>query len=189
MLYFIACLLPDEIAADIRHFQQTAAQRFHSRRALRNPVHITLIPPFRFPNTKNKNAKPEILLQRLKTFFQKNKTLHLYTKIHLQINGFAAFPPRVIFAEVLPNEHLTKLQASLQKATSDLTGLPSTVSKRPFHPHITIAYRDLRENVFPSALRYFQAQPYQAEFDLKHVSLLIHQNKKWQVLKNFQLFS
>ncbi|HHJ49665.1 MAG TPA: 2'-5' RNA ligase family protein [Phaeodactylibacter sp.] len=181
-LYFIAILTPEKITKDIRHFQQQAANLFHSRRALRNPPHITLIPPFRFPRKKASAADfataRQRLQKRLTEFAERQDIRQILGHLHIELHDFGFFPPRVIFVRVKENPELNRLQAALQKATSDLTGFPP-VPKRPFHPHLTIAYRDLDEALFPKARRHFEALRYRASFPAPQLTLLKHENGRW----------
>ncbi len=176
-LYFIAILPPEKISQDARNFQQQAADLFHSRRALRNPPHITLIPPFHLPQ-KGPFAKPQTLKKRLKAFAERPDIRALFSNLQIELEDFGFFPPRVIFIRVKNNPNLNKIQAELQKSTADLTGF-TPEKKRPFRPHLTIAYRDLRREVFPPAKRHFEKLHYRATFPAQNLTLLIHKDGQW----------
>ena len=56
---------------------------------------------------------------------------------------------------------------------------------RGFHPHITIAFRDLRKEKFYEALAYFKTQAYNFTFTINSFCLLKHTGKEWLVHKEF----
>ncbi len=184
-LYFVAFLLPPKQAEELRAFQRQAAELFHSKRALRNPPHITLLPPFRFPSGKfspaQKGKAQTSLIKRLQTFAERPSTQKLLNQLELHLHDFGFFAPRVVFVKVKPDKALLQLQAELQKATAEFTGFPA-IPTRPFHPHVTVAYRDLSKEQFPRAKRHFEKLSYQADFKPKTFQLLRHQNRNWKVI-------
>jgi len=53
--------------------------------------------------------------------------------------------------------------------------------ERPFHPHVTIAGRDLKERDFATAWAYFQSQTYEAAFEANAISLLVNTDTGWEI--------
>ncbi len=60
---------------------------------------------------------------------------------------------------------------------------------RPFHPHLTIATRDLRKKAFYEAWEHFKKKEYAAEWITEGISLLRHNKKNWDVLFTSQFQS
>lgn len=174
-LLFIALLAPDEIQAKVTAFKQYAATNFDSKHALRSPPHITLIPPFRWPLDDRK-----FLIDFLTNFqFAASPfPLHLY--------NFDCFAPRVIFVDVVEEPKLYQLQAQLAVAVAEELGIQHQ-GPHDFHPHMTIAFRDLQVRVFPAAWSYFSSLSFQASFPVDKLALLRHTHVGWQLVQTFPL--
>jgi 2'-5' RNA ligase len=103
----------------------------------------------------------------------------------VQLKNFAAFQPRVIYVHVQPNSHLNALQASLAAALLHDGRFPIKKEERPYHPHVTIANRDLTAADFPEAWRHFQAISYEATFTANAIALLRHNGQVWDLAASF----
>lgn len=174
-LYFIALLPPAEIASTITPIKEDMAENFNSKAALRSPPHITLHMPFRWPDKKME----EILL-----FLQQfAKTQHPF---EVCLNNFGAFPPRVIYVAITPNEKLDGLQSELLKAMrKELNIFNGNYKQQGFHPHITVAFRDLRPANFKLAWEVYQYKSITSNFISDHLTLLKHNGQHWEILENF----
>jgi 2'-5' RNA ligase len=166
-LYLIAILPPPEIDEQVMDFKQYMLRTFGCKVALNSPAHITLIPPF---TIGKENVKG--LLQDLKSFSEN------YQSFPIDLNGFQAFPPRVIFVHVNNNEILSGIKAALEEFLI-VKNYPVKKETRPFHPHITIANRDLLKNDFPLAWKHFNAATFTKSFMSGKISLLEHDGNKW----------
>ncbi len=177
-IYFIAILPPPEIRKEIKAFKLFAQKHFDSGRALRSPAHITLEPPFKWHDAQISEVE---------------KTLEDFAGGHyplsIQLNNFSAFPPRVIFVDVKKNAELQNLQNSLKRILRDKLGLLSDRPERPFHPHVTIAFKDLRKAIYPQAWDHFSSINYQRSFSVRQISLLCHNGKIWEIKREFPLNS
>lgn len=175
MLYFIAIVAPEEINKQVLEWKQYMLQHFNCKVALKSPAHITLIPPFDMPNTMQHEMEEQLLqFANQQPFFP------------IQLKNFAAFKPRVLYVHVQPNTQLSDLQARLETYLL-LTDLPIKKEDRPFHPHVTIANRDLHKDDFPLAWQYFQQLSYEASFVANTISLLRHNGQIWEVANSFPL--
>jgi 2'-5' RNA ligase len=56
---------------------------------------------------------------------------------------------------------------------------------RGFHPHITIAFRDLKKPTFYKAWEEYKSKTFSADFICNSFSLLKHQKDEWMVLTKF----
>ncbi|WP_298614361.1 2'-5' RNA ligase family protein [uncultured Thermosynechococcus sp.] len=173
--YFIA-LLPDaKIQEQVTRLKQYCCDRYQSQAALRSPPHVTLYPPFWWPD-----AGVGDLEQALEAFS------HQAAPVELILDGFAAFPPRVIYIHVAPTPALKTLQADLVKAVAQPLNLPPT-QRHPFTPHMTIAFRDLTKENFHHAWADFQEQSFAARCWVSHLTLLVHNGRRWQIHREFLL--
>jgi 2'-5' RNA ligase len=168
--YFIAIVVPQPFQAELMAFKTTVKDKFNSKGALRSPAHITLHMPFEW-----KEEKETVLINTLKQFrFNEGFTIELH--------NFSCFEPRVLFVDVVKNESLIKLQNELVVyVQKNLRILNQVNDMRGFHPHVTIAFRDLKKEKFYQALAYFNSQTYKASFVSNSFCLLKHTGKEWLV--------
>ena len=132
--YFIALLPDDALQQEVTAFKQTALDRFASGHALKSPPHITLIPPF---------------LQDQEDFSSLQDFTSLLTPFTVRLNGFNRFDQRVIYIDVQADESLIACQQLLASFCEQNFG--TKTAARPFHPHMTVAFKDLKNAVFPDA--------------------------------------
>jgi 2'-5' RNA ligase len=174
-LFFIA-LLPDlEIQKEVTGFKQICADKFEARHAFKSPPHITLQSPFRWPM-----EKINILENALANFSEEQFSFSINLK------NFAAFAPRVIYVNVEKNESLKSLHDDLEKYLLKNIGLKNKRS-HGFNPHMTIAHRDLKKEIFPAAWNYFWEKKYERQFLAERLTLLKHVKGKWEIWEEFGL--
>ncbi len=173
--YFIALLPNAEIQDQVTRLKQYCCDRYQSQAALRSPPHVTLYPPFWWPD-----ESVEELEGALETFSCQA------APVELILDGFAAFAPRVIYIHVAPTPALKTLQAQLVKAVAKPLNLPPT-QRHPFTPHMTIAFRDLTKENFRSAWADFREQSFAARCWVSHLTLLLHNSRRWQIYREFLL--
>lgn len=171
MLYFVAIVVPQHINEQVLVWKKYMEKEYGCKVALRSPAHITLVPPFSM--TKEKE-----LSNYLREFAGTEN------KFTIRLKNFDHFKPRVIFVHVDPGAALIQLKERLDSY------LPKSFrfkkEQRPFHPHITIANRDLAKKDFPAAWAYFEKLSFDAEFTVDNISLLRHNNKEWQVAESYK---
>jgi 2'-5' RNA ligase len=103
-------------------------------------------------------------------------------------NGLGAFEPRVIFVNVEESEALADLQRELLKTMRMELKLDSTNYKNQgFHPHMTIAFRDLKKSIFPEAWNHFKNKSINKTWPAEVIHLLKHKGQHWEVFKSFAL--
>lgn len=138
--------------------------------AMKSPAHITLIPPFWLPDSEE-----EKLLDALQSF---TSTIG---ELMIPLNGFSHFRKRVLFVAVDASPELEQLK---KQAEDHFIKIFPAIKKdtRPFHPHITIANRDMKPSHFEKAWEYFSGKKFVEGFSTRTISLLIHSGGKWNVL-------
>lgn len=175
--YFIAITPPSPVYEEALEFKRYFKERFNSKASLNSPPHITLHMPFRW-----KEEKELELVEKLEQFDAEISPF----KIHLL--NFNSFAPRVIFIDVEPNEALCSLQKKLLRfCKKELNLFNADYKDQPFHPHLTLAFRDLKKSMYTEAWQEFAAKSYSAEFLIDQFSLLKHNGKEWKVLKGIAL--
>jgi len=173
-MYFLALLTPQEVNSKVLEWKYYMREHFGCVVAMRSPAHITLIPPF---------WMSEDLEEQLKTDTQDFAEKQGSFKIELQ--DFDAFRPKVIFLHVKATTRLSNLRSELENDLVLREKYPLKQESRPFHPHITIANRDLLRKDFPVAFDYFRKISYTKAFEATDIALLKHLNGEWKVEKRF----
>ncbi len=83
--------------------------------------------------------------------------------------------------------HIT-LQSHLSAyLAEELAIIDPASQERSFTPHITVAFRDLTRQNFKAAWPEFQFRPLQFEFTAADLTLLIHNEQRWNVNRHFPL--
>ena len=173
--FFIALLPPSEIQGYVKEIQQYFGDRYASHGVQKSPPHITLQPPFEWLP-----EQAPVLEECLSTFTH-------HRSVPVTLNGFGAFPPRVIYINVLKTQELLTLQTDLMTHL-DLLGIVDQVSKtRPFSPHMTVAFRDLTRQNFKAAWSEFQQRQLHFDFTSSYLTLLLHDGKRWNARAEFPL--
>lgn len=167
-LYFIAVIPDDVLCERITALKNELRDRYGVRHALKSPPHITLMMPFKFDEAR------EIHLHTILHDFAVTQT-----KFEVNLNGFDFFEPRVIFVKVMQHEQLQQLHRQLIKTLIDALNFDKNLSGKRFHPHITIATRDLKKDVFYRVKDLYVNRSFQADFKIDKIWLLKHNGKNW----------
>jgi 2'-5' RNA ligase len=104
------------------------------------------------------------------------------TGFEIDLKDFSAFKPRVIYIDVLQNEFLQTLHSQLQEFLKNSDKYPIEIEERPFHPHVTVAARDLHKKDFYKASEIFKEKKYEVSWKVNGISILKHDQKKWDVI-------
>jgi 2'-5' RNA ligase len=178
-LYFIALIPPSPIYDEAIEQKNYFKENYNSKASLNSPPHITMHMPFRWKEQKEKDLVATI------EQFVKN-----FDPIKVCLDNFSAFAPRVIFINVVKSEALEHMQRQIQRfCKKELNLFNANYKEQPFHPHLTLAFRDLKKPNFKRAWDEFANKEYKAEFIADRIALLKHNGKIWQVFKEFNLES
>ncbi|WP_224484169.1 2'-5' RNA ligase family protein [Robertkochia aurantiaca] len=175
-LYYVAIVVPEPQATGITRLKEEMAHRYQAKHALKSPPHITLQMPFR----RSSDAEKEIsrVLNHLALEMQPFETL---------LKDFGFFEPKVIYVKVDNHEPYEKLHQQLRsRLLSELNFAKKETSQR-FHPHCTIAHRDLNREDFYLAQKELRERHFETTFMVTALHLLKHDGKRWQVHKAFPL--
>jgi 2'-5' RNA ligase len=174
-LYFIALVPPEPHKAEVTSLKKAFEEKHNSKAALKSPPHITLQMPFKMPSYKVSAVELTLI-----NFCSKHKP------IQININGFGCFKPRVIFLDVEHNQQLWELQKELSKTLSRAHKIfHSTHKDNGFHPHMTLAFRDLKPAQFKLAWEEYKEKQFSFNFEATYLSLLKHNGKNWDEYRQF----
>ncbi len=171
-LYFIAIVPDNPVQMELMEFKNISKEKFNTRKSLNSPAHITIVPPFKY-NPVNENLLKKSLQSSL------TKTRPFY----ININGFNKFGTKVIFVDVEDNENLKRLKEQVTFGLVNDLKLNISLPNN-FHPHITVAFRDLSPQMFPMAWSYFSNIEYQRICKVNSICLLKHNGRNWDITKN-----
>ncbi len=170
-LYFVAIVPAEPILSELWGLKEYFRDKYDSSKSLNSPPHITLHMPFKW-----REGKEERLQRALQECCEK------LTPFNLTLNGFGAFPPRVIYVQPDQSDELFLLQKTVARALRlSLNIFNADYQNRGFHPHITLAFRDLKKTRFPEAWQEFENKPFAASFPIHQICLLKHNGIKWEV--------
>ena len=167
-MYYIAIVAPRSINEEVLRWKHFMRDHFGCQVALRSPAHITLVPPF-WVNTSH---QPD-LEDAIEKFSSSRKGFLV------QLHNFDAFKPKVIFLHVEPSEQLNALRADLENFLLSYTMFDFEPGNRDFHPHITIANRDLHKRDFFVAWDHFKNKTYRASFETDGITMMKHNGTQW----------
>lgn len=173
--YFIA-LIPDEsILGEVTAFKEDMASNYNSHKALRNLPHITLKAPFKLEAREHY------------TLLQWFESLRTNTEsFWIELEDFGSFPNKdnpVIYVKPLMTPSLERLQKSIMTAFENAyPNITIPYTERNFHPHMTIAFRDLSPDQYARAMDIYQHKKYSANFRADKFFLLQHDGEKWNII-------
>ena len=174
--YFLAVVPAGEVQEKVTELKFKLKEAFNLRYALRSPAHITLKMPFLW-----NEAKEERLTKRLASFFQSQPGFSL------KLRGIGKFGRRVIFIKVREQPLLVELQSNLVEMCKTKLNLKKELSDEAYHPHMTLAFKDMKERLFDSYLGFLNGFDFNYSVEVKEVALLKKDKGKWTVCHRFFL--
>jgi len=173
--YFLAWIPPEPLYTLALEEKKAIAARYNTTAALRSPPHITLHMPFLW-----KTKKEQDLITALLRFAARE------VRVTIQFDGYGCFTPRTIFWNVVKSENVQSFHYRLQRfCRTELQLFHSTYRDLPFHPHLTLAFRDLKKPAFAEAWAAVASRPFGASFEADRFVLLRHEDRQWQVFHEF----
>ncbi|WP_294820591.1 2'-5' RNA ligase family protein [uncultured Flavobacterium sp.] len=174
-LYFIALLPHTTVSDEITAFRHDFAQNYMSSRALRTMPHITLKAPFKLPDTEH---------DTLLDWF--NSIRPDVGPFIVELEDFGSFDNKnnpVIYVKPLMTPQLQALQASIVNAfEKNYPQIGIHYVEQKFHPHMTIAYRDLTAEQYERAMNVYRHKKYSATFRADRFFLFHHNGEQWNIV-------
>jgi 2'-5' RNA ligase len=174
--FFIALMPPIAIQEYANTLIQELSDRYQTQIAAA-PPHVTIQAPFLW------QLEAAADLERcLQTFAQP------IAPVSVELAGFGAFAPRVLYINVLKTPDLLALQAKLlAHLESQLHIIDPVAKSRPFTPHLTLASRKLTRQTFQQAWEALQTRSIAMTFRCDRLTLLHHDGQLWQVRSEMKL--
>lgn len=170
-MYYLALICPPEVNKQVEQYKHWMKDQFGCAVALKSPAHITLIPPFWLAETRETE-----LINTVLSF-----TSHL-PDLEMQLDNFDHFGKKVLTIGVKENPALVEIKKQVEwhftRAFEDVI----RSGNRPFHPHITIANRDMKPSDFEKAWEHFSNKTFQVSFGTRTISLLKLNAAKWNTI-------
>jgi 2'-5' RNA ligase len=170
-MYFVAVVLPEELNEKILEWKRHMYEKYKCCVGLKSPAHITIVPPFWM-----EAYKEEQLLSDVEAISREFRSFPMAT------NNFSAFRPRTIFVAVSPSDELARLKKASDDFFRENEFYNLKIETRAFHPHITIATRDLFKKDFFEVWPYFAEKKFEKEWTASGLSVLRHNTKNWDVI-------
>ena len=167
----MAIVLPKDLNKEVLQYKQYMLDKHNCKVGLKSPAHLTIIPPYWMHREKEQK-----MLDQLNTLCDQEKDFLITTK------NFSAFKPRTIFIDVIVDEKLKRFKTTVDNFFTAHKEYGAKIETRPFHPHITIATRDLYKKSFAEAWTYFEALEFEATFNAGGLSILRHNGRNWDVI-------
>jgi 2'-5' RNA ligase len=174
-MYFIAIVLPQPLNEKILSYKNFMLEKFNCKVGLKSPAHITLVPPFWLEEEKEPQLLSEV--ESLSTGI---------SSFPIATNNFSAFKPRTIFIDVKQSKELSQAKTITDNFFKKKEDSKIKIDHRPFHPHITIATRDLHKKAFHEAWPVFENKKFEEEWMATGISVLRHNKKNWDVIQTSQ---
>ncbi|MCS4435670.1 2'-5' RNA ligase family protein [Aquiflexum gelatinilyticum] len=174
--YFIAIVPEGEIQQKATDLKLMLKEDFNLKYALKSPAHVTLKMPFNW-----NEAKESKLIDLLTGFCQDQQPFQL------KFSGFDKFGKRVIFIKIKENPTLSSFQIGLSKFCKTNLNLVEELVDRAYHPHMTLAFKDLKEIRFAEYWDFIKKQKFEAEQVVQDIALLKRIEGRWVVVSRFQL--
>jgi|CXWJ01.1.fsa_nt_gi 2'-5' RNA ligase len=179
-LYFIALLPSNELTNKIDLERKSFSEKYQSFHALKTAPHVTLIAPFK----RAENFEVEMHLQ-IQDFFTR------INSFQVSVNGYGCFQKnnKVIFFKVEKSKELIAMHRQFVYFLRMQLNFSEKETSYMYHPHITIAHRDLTDDNFEKAWSEYEAKKFNADFLCHQAYLLKHNYSKWEVLSVFNFIN
>jgi 2'-5' RNA ligase len=174
-MYFIAIVLPPHLDEKVLKYKNLMFEKYNCKVGLKSPAHITLVPPFWMEEEKEEQLINDINL--LSSHFH---------SFNIATYDFSAFKPRTIFIAPQPNDELDKVKEGMDDFFKNNSFYNIKIDTRLFHPHITIATRDLYKKSFFEIWPWFAEKKFSEEWTAEGISILRHNKKNWDVIYTSQ---
>jgi 2'-5' RNA ligase len=175
-LYLLAILPPKQLSEQIDDIRKECAERFNVKAGLKPPVHITLFRPF-FLEPEREDWLVRLLLPA-----------SVLPPFEQELENFDSFNTHTVFIRALKNSSIAVLQRTISAIINRHKIDPKEVKGNTlFRPHVTIAYRDISPEVFPGMWEEYKNRTFKRNFKVDGFSLLKHDGKRWNILRNFPL--
>ena len=176
-LYLTAILPPKDLSEQIDDIRKELSDRYKIFAALKPPVHITLFRPVNIDESIEDN-----LVKLLKPVGLK------HNPFEQELLNFDSFNIQTLFIAAVKNPFLKNLQKDIAAVfNKNKIDVREVKGNTTFHPHITIAYRDIPPETFPLIWDDLKNRKFKRTFSIDRFTLLKHNGKRWEIFQEFPL--
>lgn len=174
---FIGILTPPDLTAAVEEARGWMKKSWGCRSGMKTPPHITLIPPFpQLPGTPEPEENDLTNFVRgLNTELRDSHRLPL----EIALEGVGHFGPRTLFFSVKPTPALVNLQSAMEARIRERW--PDLLGKNTFHPHLTVANRDIPPEALAPSLEWLGKRAPSRQFPCSRVTLFLWKEEQWKV--------
>ncbi len=178
VLYYIAIIPELPVKQKLQELKEEISSKYGCKKTLNSPAHITMIPPFRYLEEKESEV-----LSHFSDFATQIQPFGV------KVTGFSTFRNRTFYAVPESHPSLFDLQRELDLYFVKILNVGESRRKpeRVFTPHITLANRDISAQDMKALKKEFSQKQFTETAVFKSVSLLKHNGKKWDVIKEVAL--
>ena len=173
--YFLALVPPAEILDKAHQIKIGLRDQFGIKYALKSPPHITLKMPFSY-----NEAKEDLLVANLQEHLKGQEPFAV------KIDGVGTFGNRVIYLAIEESEMLRNCQRELSKFCKERLHLTEELSDRNYHPHLTVAFKDLKTNHFSEVLAFVKQECFKTVYYAPELMLLKRIDGVWLVYRSLR---
>lgn len=166
----MALVPPLDILEKAHEVKLLIREQFGIKYALKSPPHVTLKMPFNY-----NEAKQEFLEIKLRDFLQVQKPFRV------RIEGVGTFGNRVIYWGIEQSPELLLLQSNLKSFCKKELNLLDELSDRNYHPHLTVAFKDLKPSHFLEVLSLVKNHSFVEEYEAIDLDILKRKEGKWNL--------
>ena len=168
--YFLALIPPGDILEKANEIKIGLRDQFGVKYALKSPPHITVKMPFSY-----NEAKVHQLVASLQEYLKDQKPFEV------KIVGVGRFGTRVVYLAVQKSEALMQLQQEVSKFCRTKLHLTEELSDRNYHPHMTVAFKDIKASRFVEIFDFVSNRGFFTEFSTGGIILLRRTDGMWNL--------
>jgi 2'-5' RNA ligase len=175
--FYIAIVPTDPLQGRATELKLQLKDKFNLKYALKSPAHVTLKMPFLW-----NEAKEYDLISHLSQFFMQQPGFGL------TLNGIGKFGKRVLYVKVGgQTAALYSLQKKLVTMCQTTLNLKQEMSDYAYHPHMTLAHKDVKHKLFEDYFLYLKSTGFQENLKVQDIALLRKEIGRWEVYQRFPL--
>lgn len=174
--YFLAIVPEGEFQERVTRLKLEIRDRYQAKYALKSPAHITVKMPFIY-----NEAKEDKLIEKLGGFISG------YEPMAMTVKGVKTFGDRVIYLGVDAGQDLYDFQKDLKTFCKRELNLVDELSDRNYHPHMTIAFKDIKKSHFQNILEFSSERDLVQKLRESRIWLLKKEGGQWVLCEKIKM--
>ncbi|KQN35928.1 hypothetical protein ASE92_07245 [Pedobacter sp. Leaf41] len=168
---FLVCLIPPkDVVDDIHDLRNFISEKFTVFESLKRPVHLTLYDPVRITS-----------LSQEENFFSALNNASYSESFDQILLNFNSFPEHTFYIDAEQNQGIINLKKQIDEELKPMKLVEKNRLK--FKPHVTLAFRDLKPEVYRELITEFKDRKFKRKFLVSAFSVYKHDGKTWQAFK------